>query len=86
MKNQCFFSSQAPATRLKKTYKFFSPASNKSAAQLLSSDLKAGGTGESIKQSARVWCAIDTLLSGQFEYLGQAREETKKRLREAEVG
>ena len=49
-------------------------------------DLKAGGTGDSIKQSARVWCAIDTLLTGQFEYLGQARDETKKRLREAETG
>jgi len=47
-------------------------------------DLKAGGTGDTIKQSARVWCAIDTLLTGQFDYLGQARDETKKRLREDE--
>ncbi len=49
-------------------------------------DLKAGGNGDTIKQSARVWCAIDTLLTGQFDHLGQARDETKKRLREAETG
>lgn len=49
-------------------------------------DLKAGGTGDSVKQSARVWCAIDTLLTGQFDYLGQARDETKKRLKDAEIG
>lgn len=48
--------------------------------------LKAGGNGDTIKQSARVWCAIDTLLTGQFDHLGQARDETKKRLREAETG
>ena len=48
-------------------------------------ELKAGGTGDSIKRSARVWCAIDTLLTGQFEFLGQARDETKKRLIEAEA-
>ncbi len=50
-----------------------------------SRELKAGGAGDSVKQSARVWCAIDTLLTGQFDYLGQARDETKKRLREAEA-
>ena len=49
-------------------------------------DLKAGGTGDSIKRSAKVWCAIDTLLNGQFDYLGQARDATKRRLREAETG
>ena len=48
-------------------------------------DLKAGGTGDSLKRSARVWCAIDTLLAGQFEYLGQARDETRKRLIEADA-
>lgn len=48
-------------------------------------DMKAGGTGDTIKRSARVWCALDTLLTGQFEYLGQARDETKKRLNEAEA-
>ena len=46
--------------------------------------LGAGGNGDSIKRSARVWCAIDTLLSGQFEQLGQARDETIRRVREAE--
>ena len=49
-------------------------------------ELKAGGTGDTIKQSARVWCAIDTLLTGQFDYLGQARDATKRRLKEAETG
>jgi hypothetical protein len=34
--NSMLFLFQAPATRLKKTYKFFSPTSNKSAVQLLS--------------------------------------------------
>ena len=49
-------------------------------------DLKAGGTGDSVKRNARVWCAIDTLLTGQFDYLGQARDETKRRISEAEIG
>ena len=48
-------------------------------------EMKAGGTGDTIKRSARVWCALDTLLTGQFDYLGQARDETKKRLNEAEA-
>ncbi len=46
--------------------------------------LRAGGPNDSIKRSARVWCAIDTLLSAQFEQLGQARDETNRRAREAE--
>lgn len=46
--------------------------------------LRAGGPNDSIKRSARVWCAIDTLLSGQFEQLGQARDETNRRAKEAE--
>jgi hypothetical protein len=31
-------------------------------------------------RSARVWCAIDTLLSGDYKTLSDARDETKKRL------
>ena len=46
--------------------------------------LWAGGTNDSIKRSARVWCAIDTLLSGEFEQLGHARDETQRRTKEAE--
>ena len=46
--------------------------------------LKAGGTGDSVKQGRLVWCAIDTLLSGQFDYLGEAVAETKRRQEEAE--
>lgn len=46
--------------------------------------LGAGGPRDSIKRSARVWCAIDTLLSGQFEQLGEARDETKRRAQAAE--
>ena len=46
--------------------------------------LRAGGPSDSIKRSARVWCAIDTLLSGQFEQLGEARNETNRRARAAE--
>lgn len=43
-------------------------------------ELRAGGPKDSIKRSARAWCAIDTLLAGQFDQLGQARDETKRRL------
>lgn len=43
-------------------------------------ELRAGGPQDSIQRSARVWCAIDTLISGQFDQLGQARDETKRRL------
>lgn len=43
-------------------------------------ELRAGGPEDTVKRSARVWCAIDTLLSGQFRQLGQARDETKRRL------
>ena len=46
--------------------------------------LGAGGPDDSIKRSAQAWCAIDTLLSGQFDQLGQARDETKRRLAAAE--
>jgi hypothetical protein len=48
--------------------------------------LKAAGTQDTIKRSARVWCAIDTLLTGEFRHLGEARDETKRRLVEAESG
>ncbi len=40
--------------------------------------------GSGIRMSARAWCAIDTLLSGEFETLTEARDETKRRLAEAE--
>ena len=43
-------------------------------------ELRAGGPGDAVQRSARVWCAIDTLLSGQFDNLGQARDETRRRL------
>jgi hypothetical protein len=33
-------------------------------------------------RNARVWCAIDTLLSGAFETIAEARNETKRRLEE----
>jgi len=46
--------------------------------------LRAGGPSDSVKRSARVWCAIDTLLSGQFEQLGEARDETIRRANMAE--
>ncbi len=46
--------------------------------------LGAAGPNDTIKRSARAWCAIDTLLSGQFDQLGQARDETDRRLRVAE--
>lgn len=35
-----------------------------------------------IYPSGRVWCAIDTLLSGAFRTISEARDETKRRLRE----
>lgn len=46
--------------------------------------LKAAGPDDKVKRSARVWCAIDTLLTGQFDQLGKARDETKRRLEAAE--
>lgn len=49
-------------------------------------ELRAATPDDTVKRSARVWCAIDTLLSGQFKTLGQARDETKKRLERAEAG
>ena len=39
-------------------------------------------TGPSIVRSARAQCAIDTLLSGQFETISDAKAETKRRLGE----
>lgn len=48
--------------------------------------LAAAGRGDSVQRDARVWCAIDTLLSGQFERLGEAHEETKRRDKNAEQG
>ena len=41
--------------------------------------LWAGRRNDLIQRDLRVWCAIDTLLSGQFEQLGQARDETNER-------
>jgi len=46
--------------------------------------LREGGPSDSVKHSARVWCALDTLLSGQFEQLGEARDETNRRAKVAE--
>ena len=36
-----------------------------------------------IYPSGRVWCAIDTLLSGAFDTISAARDETQRRLNEA---
>ena len=47
--------------------------------------LRAAGPGDTIKRSARIWCAIDTLLTGQFDQLGEARDETKRRLEAVEA-
>lgn len=33
-------------------------------------------------RSTRTWCAIDTLLSGEFETISDAANETKRRLEE----
>jgi hypothetical protein len=49
-------------------------------------ELAAATKEDSIKRSLRVWCAIDTLLSGTFNTLGEARDATKKRLADAEAG
>lgn len=49
-------------------------------------ELRAATPDDTVKRSARVWCAIDTLISGQFKTLGAARDETKKRLQKAEEG
>lgn len=48
--------------------------------------MAAGTSADAVKRSARVWCAIDTLLSGEFDTLGEARDATKKRLAKAEAG
>ena len=40
-------------------------------------------TGRRIPRAMRVWCAIDTLLSGAFVTVGAARDETQRRLAEA---
>ena len=37
-------------------------------------------TGNGIRRAARVWCAIDTLLSGEFNTISDARDETRRRL------
>ena len=37
-----------------------------------------------IFRNGRVWCAIDTLLSGEFATISEARDETKRRLNRAE--
>ena len=37
-------------------------------------------TGKGIRQAARVWCAIDTLLSGEFDTITDARDGTERRL------
>lgn len=39
-------------------------------------------TGTKIFRNMRVWCAIDTLLSGEFGTIGDARDETQRRLSE----
>lgn len=49
-------------------------------------DMHAGSKEDAVKRSLRVWCAIDTLLSGEFATLGAARDATKKRLDKAEAG
>ncbi|MDP9932589.1 hypothetical protein [Variovorax paradoxus] len=49
-------------------------------------ELRAATPDDTVKRSARVWCAIDTLLSGEFKSLGDARDETKRRLAAAEAG
>lgn len=41
-------------------------------------DLKTGN----LYMTARVWCAIDTLLSGQYDTISAARDETQRRLAE----
>ena len=47
--------------------------------------LKAATGGDKVRQAMRVWCAIDTLLSGQFDLLHQARDETQRRQKLAEA-
>ena len=49
-------------------------------------EMRAATPDDTITRSARVSCAIDTLLSGEFETLGAARDATKARLAEAEKG
>lgn len=49
-------------------------------------ELRAGGPKDKIKRSARVWCAIDTLLDGQYKQLHQARDETSRRIKAADMG
>ena len=48
-------------------------------------ELRAATPDDSVKRSARVWCAIDTLLSGEFKTLGEARDATARRLAKAEA-
>lgn len=49
-------------------------------------DMHAGSKEDTVKRDQKVWCAIDTLLSGEFKTLGAARDATKKRLEQAEAG
>lgn len=39
-------------------------------------------TGARIVRAARVWCAVDTLLAGEFDTLDAARDETQRRQKE----
>lgn len=39
----------------------------------------------SIYRAAHAWCAIDTLLSGEFQTISDARDETSRRLAEPET-
>lgn len=50
----------------------------------ISAETESSDSASSVKHSARVWCAIDTLLSEQFEQLGEARDETNRRAKAAE--
>lgn len=36
--------------------------------------------------TARIWCAIDTLLSGAYATIADARDETQRRLKGVEQG
>lgn len=48
-------------------------------------EMVAGGGEDTVQRNLRVWCAIDTLLSGEFDTLGEARDATKARLAAAEA-
>lgn len=44
------------------------------------STMRAGVPGDAVQRSARVYAAIDTLLTGEFSLLGKAVDATKRRL------